>query len=307
MLEHAEGALDVEPAQESLSRKIHLGAVAGLGYPPVSPKLLQTTAPSLQQLAESDPTTLHLAIFTASVVTFRLLADCGVRPDLLLGHSFGDLTALTVSGAWSLGDGVRLVLRGDEALRRPSTPRGGMAALACGVRRARHLLGAVGERHLSVAADNSPGQVVVSGPDAALERLEAVASSFGVPVTRLRVPYPFHNPILARTEKDFSATVTTVPRRPPRVPVYSSLIDRYVAGSADVDRVLTGHLTTPVRFLDAVRRVHADGAGTFVECGPKGILTSLVAGDLPGVAVIAPLLRRTDWETWSAELRPALG
>jgi [acyl-carrier-protein] S-malonyltransferase len=278
-------------------------SVARLGYEPVSPALLTSTAPSLQQLADSEPTTLHLAIFTASVVAFRLLTECGVRPDVLLGHSFGDLIALTVAGAWSLDDGVRLVVRGDEALRGPATPRGGMVALDCGARRARALLAAVGERHLGVAADNGPGQVVVSGPHAALDHLGRVAGVVGVSATPLRVPHPFHNRILAGTAERFAAEVSAIRRRPPRLRVYSSILGRYVAGPADVDRIVTGHLTTPVRFLDAVRRVHADGVAGFVECGPKAILTRLVSGTLPGVTVTAPLLRRTDGETLSADLR----
>jgi [acyl-carrier-protein] S-malonyltransferase len=282
------------------------GAVARLGHGPVSPALLSSGAPTLQQLADSQPTTLHLAIFAASVVTFRLLTECGVRPDVLLGHSFGDLIALTVSGAWSLDDGIRLVVLGDEALRGPATPRGGMVALDCGARRAGDLLAAVGERHLGVAADNSPDQVVVSGPHAELARLGRVAAAFGVSATRLRVPHPFHNRILAGTAKKFTTEVAAIRRRPPRLRVYSSILGRYVTGTADVDRIVTGHLTTPVRFLDAVRRVNADGVGEFVECGPKGTLTRLVSGTLPGVGVTAPLRRRTDWETWSADLRSVL-
>jgi acyl transferase domain-containing protein len=222
-----------------------------------------------------------------------------VRPDVLLGHSFGDLIALTVSGAWSLDDGVRLVVLGDEALRRSAKARGGMVALDCGARRARALLAAVGERHLGVAADNSPGQVVVSGPHVGLERLSRVAGAFGVSATRLRVPHPFHNSVLAGTAKKFATDATVIPRRAPRLRVYSSILGGYVTGPADVDRIVAGHLTMPVRFLDAVRRVHADGVGEFVECGPKGTLTRLVTATLPGVAVTAPLLRRTDWETWS--------
>ncbi|MEU4526367.1 acyltransferase domain-containing protein [Amycolatopsis sp. NPDC024027] len=278
-------------------------AVARLGHEPVSPVLLSSGAPSLQQLAGAEPTTLHLAIFTASVVTYRLLTECGVRPDVLLGHSFGDLIALTVSGAWSLDDGVRLVVLGDEALRRSAKARGGMVALDCGARRARALLAAVGERHLGIAADNSPGQVVVSGPHAELEHLSRVAGAFGVSATRLRVPHPFHNAVLAGTAKKFATDATVIARRAPRLRVYSSILGRYVTGPADVDRIVTGHLTMPVRFLDAVRQVQADGVGEFVECGPKGTLTRLVAGTLPGVVVTAPLLRRTDWETWSAGLR----
>ncbi|MEV6449022.1 acyltransferase domain-containing protein [Amycolatopsis sp. NPDC051716] len=282
-------------------------SAARWGQSPVSSTLLDPDAPSLQQLADSEPTTLHLALFAASVVTFRLLIRCGVRPDVLLGHSFGDLIALTVAGVWSLDDGVRLVVTGDEALRRPATPVGGMVALDCCARRARALLDALGERHLGVAADNGPGQVVVSGPDVQLAHLLRAAAAFGVSATRLRVPHPFHNTILTGAAKEFAKGITAIPRRAPRLRVYSSLIGRYVTDSADVDRIVTGHLTMPVSFLAAVRRVNADGVGKFVECGPKATLTNLVSGALAGVTVTAPLPHRTDWATWSANLRRIRG
>ncbi|WET82463.1 acyltransferase domain-containing protein [Amycolatopsis sp. QT-25] len=268
---------------------------AELGREPVSPMLLDADSPTLHDLVDHDPPALHLAIFAASVTAFRLLVeDCGVRPDILLGHSFGELVALTAAGALSLEDGAHLVGRRDESLRRSSAPPGGLVALNCGARRARHLLDALDEWNLAVAADNSPDQVAVSGPDTDLQRLEEVAEVLGINATRLRIPYPFHNRLMADAAEDFGARVADVPKRAPRLRVYSSLLGRYVEDIADVERVISGHLVLRVRFLDAVRAVHADGARRFVEAGPKGVLADLVAGIVPGVTTVAPFRKRTD-------------
>ncbi|MFI9005831.1 ACP S-malonyltransferase [Actinosynnema sp. NPDC053489] len=267
---------------------------AELGREQVSPMLLGPASASLRELVEHDPPSLHLAVFAASAVAFRLLTeDCGVRPDVLLGHSLGELVALTAAGALTLDDGARLVGRRDEALRAATAPGGGLVALGCGVRRAEHLLGALGERDVSVAADNGPGQVVLSGPDDGLRRLGESAKALGITATRLRIPYPFHNRVLAGAADDFAERAADLPKRVPSLRVYSSSLGRYVEGATDVELVVRGHLVRCVRFADAVRAIHADGARRFVESGPKGVLVDLVGGIVPGVATVAPFRRRT--------------
>ncbi len=268
---------------------------AGLGRASVSPMLLDTDSPTLQELVDTDPPALHLTIFAASVTAFRLLAEeGGVRPDVLLGHSFGELTALTAAGALDLADGAYLVAQRDESLWRSTAPRGGLVAVNCGARRARDLLGALDEWQLSVAADNGPDQVVISGPDEALSRLQEASGALGLTATRLRIPYPFHNRLMLDAADDFAARTAEVPKRVPRLPVYSSILGRYVDDVADVEQAIRGHLVMPVRFLDAIRAVHADGVRGFVESGPKGVLVDLVSRIVPDVVTAAPLRQRAD-------------
>ncbi|MBB5957170.1 acyl transferase domain-containing protein/acyl carrier protein [Saccharothrix tamanrassetensis] len=268
---------------------------AAAGRAPVSPMLLDTGSPTLQELVDQDPPALHLAIFAASVTAFRLLAEeCGVSPDLLLGHSFGELTALTAAGALSIEDGAYLVAQRDESLRRSAAPRGGLVAVNCGARRARALLDALAEWRLSIAADNRPDQVVISGPDEELARLGDAARALGLTATRLRIPFPFHNRIMLDAADDFAARAADVPKRVPRLPVYSSLLGRHVEDIADVERVIAGHLVMQVRFLAAAREVHADGIRRFVESGPKGVLADLVDRIFPDAVAVAPFRQRAD-------------
>jgi acyl transferase domain-containing protein/acyl carrier protein len=283
------------------------GVATGLGYEPVSPLLLDARSPTAQELVDRNAGVMDLAIFAASVTAFRLLVDgCGVRPDIVVGHSFGEFAALTAAGAFSVEDGARLVVRCDESLRRCDPSRGGLMALNCGARRASALLTAVDGWQLCVAVDNGPDQVVVSGPDRELEQLRDVAEALGLTAVRLRVRYPFHNRLLLDVAEDFARRAAAVPKRVPRLRVYSPLLSRYVADVEEVERVVTGHLVTPVSFLDAVRTLHADGVRQFVESGPKAILVDLVNGVLPDVVTVAPLRQRIDRKALVPTVEPLI-
>lgn len=179
-----------------------------------------------------------------------------------------------------------------------------MTAVGCGYRRACGLLAAVDDWNTVAAADNSPEQVVVSGPLGGLDAVRGVAMALGLRATRLPVPYPFHNPMLAGAAEVFTRSAQCVRSKPLARRVYSPLLGRYLEGSLDdAAEFLAGHLTRPIGFLAAVRAAHADGYRTFVECGPRALLTSLVTACVPGVVAISPLRRRVD----ASGFRAALG
>ncbi|MEV0675398.1 acyltransferase domain-containing protein [Actinosynnema sp. NPDC050436] len=262
-----------------------LDAVArSFGRAEISSVLCDPDAPGADVLAESDPETLHLALYGIAVASFRLLVASGLRPDVLIGHSFGEIAALAAAGVFTVEQGAVLVAHRDEALRRHGGVAGGLVVLGTGYRRARHLLGAVDSWELAVAVDNSPDQVVVSGPDAELGALVSAAEALGISVTRLPVGYAFHNSrLLAAAAEDFAERASSMLKRRPRIPVYSPILSRYLDGPGDVDALIADQLVRPVRFLDAVRTVHADGVRSFVECGPRSTCRDLVDRIVPHV------------------------
>jgi acyl transferase domain-containing protein len=234
-----------------------------------------------------------VAIFVAELALYRLLTERhGIQPDVLLGHSFGELTALTAAGVFDLRQGLQLVIARDAAFADCPPEPGSMVALETSAARARHVIGAVGRWDLALAADNGPRQSVVSGPDEDLDQLVRVADALGIPATRLAVPYPFHNPRLAGVAERFVEHARELTPRVPVRRVHSAILGRDVCDSTDVAALVAAHLTRPTRFLDAVRALRADGAEIFLECGPRGVLCDLVAGVLPDATVIAPLRRR---------------
>ncbi|MEO7615175.1 MAG: acyltransferase domain-containing protein [Streptosporangiaceae bacterium] len=255
---------------------------AEFGRDGVSRLLTEPDAPGPAELMRSDSFALQLAVFAAGVCWFRLAAR-GATPDVVVGHSMGEIAALTVAGAFDLADGARLVCHRSEALLAHCPEDGGMVALELAEPRAAHLVGAVAERGLAVAVANAPRQTVVSGPDGAVATVASLAETLGVRVTRLTAPFPFHSPMLALAAHAFAHAITGIRQRPPHLGVYSPTAGGHVRGDTDLKALLARQLTTAVQFLAAVRELHAAGAETFVECGDAG-LSGLVRRSVPAVS-----------------------
>jgi len=285
-LAHVAGGGEVASVTDTVD-----SVAADYGHQPVSPLVLDHGGPTLDQLLAEDPDRVQLAVFACSVASAALLAaDYGLVPDVVFGHSLGEISALTVAGALSVADGARVVCERVAALRRTAPQPGGLLAVGAGADRTGHLLGAVDDWRLAVAAENSPFQTVVSGPDQALAVLAGAAEAVGVRTFRLRAPGQFHNPALAATADEFADGLRRIRFAEPRTRVYSDVAGGYLDGDSDARRLLRSHLVRPVRFLPAVRALHADGVTTFIECGARDVLTRLVTDCLPpSVLALAPL------------------
>ncbi|MFD7731822.1 acyltransferase domain-containing protein [Kitasatospora phosalacinea] len=278
-------------------------AAARLGRAAPSRFLLDERAPSLEELVRSSPADLHLALFAAETALFRLLTERHeLHPDVLLGHSFGELVALTAAGAYRPEDGLALVAARDEAFAaRPPEP-GGMLALELSAARTESLLHGLGEWEVGVAADNSPRQCVVSGPAAALERVRGKAEAVGVRATALQVPYAFHHRLLAAVAGEFTRRAAALRAGPTRHLLHSAILGRRVADGDAVAELVAAHLVRPTRFTEAVRLLHAEGVELFVECGPRAVLSGLVTATVPGVRTLAPLHRRVSGPELAARI-----
>lgn len=292
-----------EPLVEELLAEIDRAALRA-DRSAVSRLLLDPDSPTLSNLVERSPRDLHVAIFAAEIVLFRVLTERHeLRPDILLGHSFGELVALTAAGVYDLEQGLALVTARDDAFAaRPPVP-GGMVAIGMSAARTAHLLGALAEWEVSVAADNSPRQCVISGPALPLQRVRKAAEAIGVSATELRVPYPFHSRGLASVADDFTARASALTARPARHLIYSAILGRVLDTTDAVAELVAAHLVRPTRFADAVRTLHADGVQVFVECGARGVLADLVSATVPGATVIAPLRRLSGADEITEALR----
>lgn len=273
------------------------------GRAPISRLLVDRDAPSPDDLLIARPADLDLAMFASAMAAFAALGAAGVRPDVVVGHSFGEMSALTAAGALGIADMTRAVCIRSEVLRRVQPPAGGMVALSLDLRRTTHLVGFLDEPNLVVAVDNGPEQCVVSGPTAALDNLQRFAQAAGVRAIRLRAAYPFHNPLLREANEAMNAELAEVPISAPRIPVYSPLHGGYLRSADEVRAMTQQHLLRPVMFYDGLLRLHRDGVRTFVESGGRETLTALLPSCLPrGVKAVAPLRRRCTAE----EFRQAL-
>lgn len=267
---------------------------AEYGHPPVSGLLLDTGAPRIEQLLADAPELLHLAIFAASLAGAAICEAEGVRPDVLVGHSFGEWSALTLAGVWSAAEAARLICERDLVCRRSVREEGGLLAVALGSVRAQYLADLVDAWSLNVAVVNGPGQCVLAGPDAQLAEAGQVAVALGVKAVRIKAAYAYHSRWLGEAADAFAGVMDRAPARAPLLRVYSPIAASRVHTAEEVRRIARDHMVRPVDFLAALHALQRDNVGVFVECGAKDVVTRLAAEALPGVRTVAPLIRRAD-------------
>lgn len=222
------------------------------------------------------------AIFCASLAGWTALG----RPvgDYMAGHSLGELAALVAAGSLDERDGLALVaLRG--ALMQAAgelAGDGGMIALL-GSGAAEHAPELAGALGLSVANDNSPQQVVLSGPRASLPDAATAAKELGLRALELPVTGAFHSPMMASAVPEFAAALREVEFEPPRVTVLSAVTAQPFE---DVRRQLVEALTMPVRWRETMLALHELGVERFVEVGPGRVLTGLAKRTLRDVELV---------------------
>ncbi|WP_190087072.1 type I polyketide synthase, partial [Streptomyces longisporoflavus] len=258
-----------------------LDAVLDECDPRVREVLFGEDAEALNETGVTQP-----ALFAVEVALFRLLQSWGVRPDVLAGHSIGELAAAYVAGVWSLADAVKVVsARG--ALMQALPSGGAMVAIqASEAEIAPDLSETVG-----LAAVNGPTSVVVSGVAADVDAVAEKWRAAGRKVSRLKVSHAFHSPLMDPMLDDFRRVLEEVSYEAPATPIVSTLTGHpATADELASPEYWVRHVRESVRFHDAVVALRAQGAETFVEVGPGGTLSALGLGCAPD-AVFLPALR----------------
>jgi [acyl-carrier-protein] S-malonyltransferase len=263
--------------------------------------LESASADELRQTYIAQP-----AIFSVSVAAMRALEKAGIRPAYTAGHSLGELSALVAAEALSFEAGLTLVARRAEAMQRAADARPGSmsSVLGLSVEAVEMAVAAArGGDVLAIANDNAPGNVVVSGDWAALERLPAAAKELGAKrVVPLSVGGAFHSPLMAPAADIFRSFLSAAPLRDPAIPVIANATSEPVTSAEELRELLARQLTGPVRWTESVRRLADLGVDTFIEVGPGTVLSGLIkrtvkdvrvlsAGDATGVAAVIEALR----------------
>ncbi|WP_417159097.1 SDR family NAD(P)-dependent oxidoreductase, partial [Streptomyces heilongjiangensis] len=233
------------------------------------------------------------ALFALQVAQFRLLEHQGLRPDVVLGHSVGEIAAAHVAGVLDLTDACRLIAARGRLMQ--ELPAGGaMLAVEASEADIADALTPYADR-VSLAAVNGPRSVVVSGDADAVDELAAVWRESGLRVKRLTVSHAFHSPRMEPMLDAFAAVAGGLTYRTPTLPVVCDLTGEPAdSGQLESADYWVRHVRSTVRWADAVTALEAQGVTAYLELGPDGVLTALTRDCLtdPGSAVAVPLLRR---------------
>jgi pimaricinolide synthase PimS1 len=249
------------------------------------------------------------ALFATEVALYRLLDRWGLAPDLLAGHSIGEIVAAHLAGVFSLPDAAKLVAARGRLMG--DLPEGGaMVAIEATERELSQWLSGV-ERELAIAAINGPRSVVLSGSSEAIEQAQVHWEGEGRKTKRLAVSHAFHSPLMEPMLEEFERTAKSLTYDEPKIPIVSSLSGSLLSAEQAVDpRYWTSQAREPVRFADAVATLHDQGATAFLEIGPDAVLSPMAADCLEAVeaevALISTLRKeRPEPQTLTAALAGA--
>ncbi|WP_296268755.1 ACP S-malonyltransferase [Pseudomonas sp. UBA6562] len=231
-----------------------------------------------EQLAQTDKT--QPAILTASVALWRLWQEqCDARPAFVAGHSLGEYSALVVAGCLTLAEAVRLVERRGQ-LMQDAVPagQGGMAAIL-GLDDANviELCAQAAEGQVVSAVNfNSPGQVVIAGEKAAVDRAIELCKAAGAKrALPLAVSVPSHCALMKPAAERFAEAVNAIDWKAPAIPLVQNVSATVPRDLDTLKQDLLAQLYQPVRWVECVQTLAAQGAVNLVECGPGKVLAGL--------------------------------
>ncbi len=240
-----------------------------------------------QAAALTDTRVAQPALGMADLAVAELLATCNVHPDMIAGHSYGELAALGIAGA--IGEADLLMLseaRGEAILEAAAGEPGTMAAVAADGETVARLIEDTGA---VIANYNSPKQTVISGSNEAVAASLERCATAKIAAKKFAVACAFHSPIVAGAHRALAERLDEIAIAEPAVPVYSNTTAAPYPSSPDAVRsLLAAQVAQPVRFAEQLEAMYDAGARLFVEVGPGQVLTRLagdVLGDRPHVAI----------------------
>ncbi len=231
----------------------------------------------------NDTLNTQPALFAHSLAAYRVFCarQPGLAPVFMAGHSLGQLSAVAAAGALSFADGLRLVRRRGELMKRAGDENpGGMAAIlnldiptldrVCAE-------ASTADEVVQVANDNSPGQVVISGAKPALERALELAKAAGARrAIPLAVSIAAHSPLMTCILPEWQDAVQAANFSDATIPVVGNVACAPLTRAADLRADVLAQMTSRVRWTESVRWLRAQGVTTFAETGTGSVLTGLV-------------------------------
>ncbi|ADQ18163.1 (Acyl-carrier-protein) S-malonyltransferase [Leadbetterella byssophila DSM 17132] len=246
--------------------------------------MFEGTEEELRQTNVTQP-----AVFLHSVIQAATIED--FHPDMVAGHSLGEFSALVAAGALAFEDALRLVAKRAEAMQKACelTPSTMAAVLNLSDEKVEEVVEGISKEtgEVVVAANyNCPGQLVISGTvegiNIAVERMKEAGAKRALV---LAVGGAFHSPLMEPAREELAQAIKETKFNTPTCPIYQNVNAKPSTDVEVIKENLIAQLTAPVRWTQSVQNMVADGATTFVECGPGKVLQGLVKKIAPEVTV----------------------
>ena len=284
----------------------HLGeSILAVLYPETRDGRQETPRPAAPPQSPSatridDTTYTQPALFALEYALASLWQSWGIQPDILLGHSVGEVAAACVAGVFSLEDGIKLIAaRGRLMGALPQA--GAMLAVQASAAHVQPAIAAY-RQEVAIAAINGPESIVLSGQREAVLAIAAQLAAEGVKTRPLTVSHAFHSPLMAPMLADFRQVAASITYHKPKLRLVSNLTGNLAGEEITTPDYWVRQVQEPVRFAAGVQTLHEQGIGIFLEIGPKPVLLGMAeeaaTGKLPAAAGFLPSLRegQSDWQ-----------
>lgn len=217
------------------------------------------------------------AVFLHSVIAYLTTTD--LKPDMVAGHSLGEFSALVACGALQFEDALLLVSKRAAAMQKACEQTPSIMAAVLGLEDAKveEVLGTIIDEVVVAANYNCPGQLVISGSIAGIDKAcEALKAAGAKRALVLQVGGAFHSPLMEPARLELQAAIEQTTFQTPKCPIYQNVDAQAYTEPAAIKENLINQLTAPVRWTQSIQNMVADGATQFTEVGPGAVLQGLV-------------------------------
>jgi [acyl-carrier-protein] S-malonyltransferase len=239
----------------------------------IASTMFEGTEEDLKQTKVTQP-----AVFLHSVISFSLIEN--VKPDMVAGHSLGEFSALVAAQVLDFEEALQLVLTRALAMQRACELQPSTMAAVLGYQsdeQVEKICAEITDEVVVPANYNSPGQLVISGSVAGIEKAAEAFKNAGVKrVVKLPVGGAFHSPLMEPARQELQSKIEALKFKDPVCPIYQNVCAKAVTNANEIKQNLISQLTAPVKWTQSVWQMEKDGASTFFEVGPGNVLTGLV-------------------------------
>ena len=213
------------------------------------------------------------ALFSFEYALAMMWRAWGIHPDVVMGHSVGEITAMCVAEGISLADGLTLIAARGR-LMQALPPGGGMTSIMATEERVREAIAGFDDR-VSIAAINGPRQIVIAGDLEMLAGISATLGAEGIKTRALTVSHAFHSPLMRPMLADYAAVVNSITLSTPTIPFVSCVDGRLAGAEVNTPEYWLRNVTDPVRFAAGVTAMTGEGVTALLEIGPQPVLLGM--------------------------------